>query len=413
MSGLHQQLRLAAREEHERLQQYPLFRAMMDGLLPLSSYVAWLRVMTTVVGVLESEVEANAERGLGRVWQPSMRKLPLLQTDVAEFDAVPRTATQAIMPTLALVETLRRWGRGDGASLIGGLYVFEGSSLGGKVLRKRLADQYRLEGRGLAYVSAYGKATQSRWRGFCKRLDALDLGEHDEARAVAAANTVFRRLGQIVKRLYPAKGDSYTVVSVLNRNAGHHEVTCDPREVLASIDAGVGTWEAYPYFEARYGERGRLFTRSDSAWLVTLADLNKDSAIDQIDWLARLLSHRGMPSLLLEKHLLRLQDTLIRAVPERAHRYRRLCRLAEHLRANRAAALPDFDRVAASFPCSEPLANVGPIIAGAVADERLGVENAARSVESWLTDPVRFSAEWVAAVERTISLARGRESQRR
>jgi heme oxygenase len=412
MSGLHHRLRIAAREKHERLQRYPLFQAMIDGQLPLSSYVAWLRVMTTVVGVLESEIEASAEVGLGRLWQPSMRKLPLLQTDVAEFDAVPSAATEAIVPTLALVETLRRWGQEDAVSLIGGLYVFEGSTLGGKVLRKRLADQYRLKGRGLAYVSAYGRFTQSRWRGFCERLEALDLSEHDEARAAAAASTTFGMLGQIVERLYPVQDDGCAVASVLNRDAGRHEVTCDPREVLASIDAGVGTWEAYPYFEARYGERGRLFSRSDSAWLVTLADLSEDSAIDQIDWLARVLSHRGMPSLLLERHLLRLEDTLIRTVPERAHRYRRLRLLAEHLRANRAAALPDFDRLAASFPHSEPLGNIGPIIVGAVADERLGIENAAQNVESWLTDPVRFSADWVAAVERTISRARGSESQR-
>ncbi len=411
LPNLHQRLRAATREQHGRLERQRFFRALMDQQLPLSSYVAWLRVMTTVVGVLEHEVEASAEPAVGKLWRPKMQKLPLLQADAARFDDVSVAATKAVETTLALVDALHRWNRENAAGLVGALYVFEGTSLGGKVLREKLATQYRLEGAGLAFVSSYGSLVEPQWQSFCERLDTLDLGDEGNTLAVEAASAVFGMLGQIVEHLYPVQDDTYSVVNMLNLSAGQHEVTSDPREVLASIDAGVRTWEAYPYLEARYGEKGRRFTRSDSAWLVTLAYHSDASAIDQIDWLARILSCRGMPSLLLEEHLSHLQEALVFAVPEREYRYRRLGTLAQHLGAKRVAALPQFDRVAASFRLSRSLANVGPIITGAVADERLGVDNAVQGVESWLTDPDRFPADWSAAVRRTIAQAR-RETQK-
>ena len=113
----------------------------------------------------------------------------------------------------------------------------------------------------------------------------------------------------------------------INFEAGTHDVTTDPRELVAAVDAGVRTWNVYPYFEARYGGRGRRFTRSDSAWLVTLASAEIDAARRQIKWLASLLAARGMPSLLFEEHLFHLREALVEAVPERAEVYGRLAEL--------------------------------------------------------------------------------------
>ncbi len=406
MPSLHQRLRDATREKHEWLERYPFFQALMNGKLPLSSYVAWLRTLTTVVGVLEWEVEDSTAPDVSGLWRPDMRKLPLLRADAAAFDSEPSTAAEAVQPTLELVEALRRWGRDNPAGLIGALYVFEGSALGAKVLRKKLAEQYRLRRAGLSYVSAYGRSVRLQWQTFCDRLNALELSSEDEARVVAAASAVLEKLGRIVAHLHPAQDDAYAVLNMLNLSAGGHEVTRDPRELLASIDAGVRTWAQYPYFEARYGDRGRCFTRSDGAWLVTLAYCDMERTVHQIDWLAGLLSHRGMPSLLLEEHLFHLQEALVRAVPERADHYRQLGANGERLRAKRLAALPGFDRVAASFGRVRPLANVGPIIAGAVVDERFGIDDAVDSVVRWLTGSQRFSADWISAVERTVTRAR-------
>ncbi|MBV5336535.1 MAG: hypothetical protein J0653_00540, partial [Deltaproteobacteria bacterium] len=57
-----------------------------------------------------------------------------------------------------------------------------------------------------------------------------------------------------------------------NADAGNHPVPDDPREILAALRAGERCYAQHPYFERRYGDRGKAFTRSDGGYLVTLAD---------------------------------------------------------------------------------------------------------------------------------------------
>lgn len=56
----------------------------------------------------------------------------------------------------------------------------------------------------------------------------------------------------------------------LNPEAGRHEVTMDGRELEAVRRASDRSWSEFPYYDARFGERGRRFSLSDGAWIVTL-----------------------------------------------------------------------------------------------------------------------------------------------
>ena len=91
----------------------------------------------------------------------------------------------------------------------------------------------------------------------------------------------------------------------------------DPREIEAAVEAGNVTWERYPYYEWRYGERGRRYTASDSAWLATLSLLDQENVDQQVHWLGRVLAVRGMPRLLLRDHLRTLYQYLCAAAPEK------------------------------------------------------------------------------------------------
>ena len=120
---------------------------------------------------------------------------------------------------------------------------------------------------------------------------ALDTAAGDPAfqgRIVEAALDTFDGLAGLAAALLP--GDTAARGAALNPEAGRHAITDDPREVRAALRAGVRSWEACPYYERRYGRRGRRFTRSDSAWLVTLAGLPQTTVDRQIGWLARLLA---------------------------------------------------------------------------------------------------------------------------
>lgn len=199
----------------------------------------------------------------------------------------------------------------------------------------------------------------------------------------------------------------------LNPSAGHHSVTADPRELAASERAGERSWSTWTYYTHRYGERGRLFTRSDSAWITTLGDYPASVVERQIRWLGALLAARGMPRLLLENHLRILHEELVAAVPERASEYASLLQAADSLRAERHAAVPEriLTNLEVGFrdlldSAGGDALRAGALIGAAVADERAGVPGAVESLLQWLADPARFNARWIAAVEHTLQQAR-------
>ncbi|MCW5852129.1 MAG: hypothetical protein KIT87_18795 [Anaerolineae bacterium] len=207
---------------------------------------------------------------------------------------------------------------------------------------------------------------------------------------------------------------STSALHALNPAAGEHALPSDPREMEAALRASERSWRRFPYLAARYGERGRQFTGSDSAWIVTLRDFDQTTVDRNILWLADLLSHRGMPRWILEVHLGYLVEELMQAAPEKAPVYERVRQAAERLAAARRRAISDSvtDRLVAAFDvdvageAETGLGEAGRLIVAAVTDEADGVVHAVSSLESWLTEPTRFSPRWQAAVRTTIAQAR-------
>lgn len=205
-------------------------------------------------------------------------------------------------------------------------------------------------------------------------------------------------------------------VAALNPEAGNHAITVDPAELAAALRAGERTWEHFPYYELRYGDRGRRFTGSDSAWIVTTAHHHPSDTRRELRWLGQVLAARGMPRWLLELHLAELHAELVAAKPENRAVYDRLLLVVATLRSERlrhldeattAELIEEFDRrTASNVGLSVPEA--GALLVAAVADERAGVKGSTESLLSWLADPARFSPEWVAAVTETLVTARKR-----
>ena len=211
-------------------------------------------------------------------------------------------------------------------------------------------------------------------------------------------------------------GPITTPVAALNREAGTHRIPTDPRELRAALRAGERTWRRFPYYQQRYGERGRRFTRSDSAWIVTLAEHPVSVAEKHLRWLGVLLAARGMPQWLLETHLDALYGELVAEVPERRAAYETLRRVARTFAEERRRHLDDATTasLAAEFyrrvgpDSSARLPETGALLAAAVADERAGIERAVPSLLEWIADPVRFPPEWVEAIHWAIGEARAR-----
>lgn len=201
---------------------------------------------------------------------------------------------------------------------------------------------------------------------------------------------------------------------IINPEAGSHPVTSHPREIEACIRAGERSWREWPYYAARFGERGRRFGHSDSGWIALLVHSPPPVVNAEITWLSRLLSARGMPQLMMERHLELLHDELAAAVPERREAYAKLLRSAEMLRAERRALVPDAElsRLAAAFEAAaavepaERIERFGELLVSAAMDERLGIERGVIDIEAWATDASRFPPPWIDAVRQTLAAAR-------
>ena len=413
---LMEELRAATFLAHSKLQTAPFFQALAACQLPLESYVGQLRALAALHGVLEQALESSPEERVASVWNPDMRKLPRLQQDMRYFE--PRSVAdlkEAVDVALKTVDRLRLRSVEEPLTLLGCLYVLEGSTIGALVLRPLYARAFMLEGEdGLAALHSYGSAVHRHWAQYQERMNALRLSAEEREQTIQVANEFFAQLEAIFQALYPFQPESKTVlVTSINPEAGRHPVPTDAREVESALRAADLCWERFPYYEQRYGERGRRFARSDAAWQATLHQYEPEQIIQQARWLGRVLATRGMPTLLLQVQLEILFEELAAAIPERRTSYEKLLLAAAALKESSSRHFDEeqmqtlaagFDRAVAP-EWSEKFRHTGVLLISAVADELEGIEGTVENLRRWMTDPARFPADWIAAVEATLSQA--------
>ena len=78
------------------------------------------------------------------------------------------------------------------AALLGALYVLEGATLGGQVLRREMTQRLGVNAdNGGAFLDVYGAETGRRWKDFLDYLGRQPLDADDKQRAVTAACSTF------------------------------------------------------------------------------------------------------------------------------------------------------------------------------------------------------------------------------
>jgi heme oxygenase len=420
---LMEELKVATLTAHARLQTAPFFEALAGCQLPLESYVGQLRALLAIHAVLEQAMADCMDDRVRLVWRADMRKLPLLRQDLLYFE--PRTVAdlkEAVDVAIQITATLRHQSLETPLALLGWLYVLEGSTLGASVIQPLIARALLLAGdEGMIYLHNYGAAARARWIEFSQRMNSLALQADERTQIVLAANALFAQLEALFRALYPFQNESKAYLAAsINPEAGRHPVPVDVREVQAAIRAGDICWHRFPYFAARYGERGLRFARSDATWLATLHHYPPAQILQQVQWLGRVLAARGMPTLLLQVQLEILVEELAGAIPQRRADYEKLLPAAAALAAARSRFLTDtrvqelavaFDR-AVGPEWSARFAHSGSLLAAAVADECAGCEKAVDSLRAWMTDVRQFPAAWIDAVESTLAQARQQAAPR-
>ncbi len=401
-------LRTRTAGRHRTLDASAFTRALTDGTLAPGGYWAMLKATFLIRDSLERTLESHPSPAIASVWTSAFKRASLLETDLLylERTGVPE-CPRALQAAKAVVEQARRRADQSPISLLGWLYVMEGSMKGAPFVCRAARRTFGFAGdEGLTYLSSANDAATT-WSDFSGRMNALALDDAERESLLEAAVELFDGLIEIFQAIQPDAAS-------LNREAGRHPIPSDPRELAAAERAGDACWRLFPYLDRRYGERGRRFTSSDSAWLVTLAELDQPSADQQVLWLGNVIAARGLPRIILESQLVLLHQELCESVPGRHERYERLRGASHLLHSRRTALLPDaqFDAIAARFetrtgPLHDRVPHVGVLIVSAVLDATDDVPSAVESLTGWLTEPSRFSEAWIRAVTETVAEATG------
>jgi heme oxygenase len=180
-----QRLRLETRADHESVEgTVPL---MHEGL----TAAQYVEVLKKIYGVVAAWEARAAE--IGPEWlQPSLierRRKPLLASDLAWFGVSGDDNGRAALPEM-----------NDLASLLGSMYVMEGSTLGGQYIARHVEAALQLsDGQGYSYFRGSGDQTGSMWKEFCEMLKLRIPDEQTDA-VVVSAKAMFRTFGMWMTR---------------------------------------------------------------------------------------------------------------------------------------------------------------------------------------------------------------------
>jgi heme oxygenase len=195
-------LRAETRGPHERVEAAAFSASITGERISRRAYVAQLHAWRTFVNALESALDDRAADHdvLGSVWRPdTQRKTPRLDADLAFLD--PDSVGAHPLAQRAAYSYAAHMADAPALALLGHLYVHEGSSLGGLVLRKHLSRALGLSEHGLSFHAGHGRETMARWREFKARMDSAPLSPREQDAVVLAANDAFDRTGEVLVAL--------------------------------------------------------------------------------------------------------------------------------------------------------------------------------------------------------------------
>src|ERR1700722_11648324 len=175
--------------EHLRRETLPAHHAVeqsvpfMDEELDVDTYVSCLLKLHGVIAAWEEWAAPPAPAWI----QPLLaarRRGPLIMLDLTWFGADTSGEARPALPEMS-----------DDASLLGAMYVMEGSTLGGQLIARHVERVLGLTaGQGNAYFRGHNEQTGQLWKGFCDAL-RTKVPDNEADAVIAAAKTMFGVFG--------------------------------------------------------------------------------------------------------------------------------------------------------------------------------------------------------------------------
>ncbi|MCC5834767.1 MAG: biliverdin-producing heme oxygenase [Opitutales bacterium] len=185
-----EQLRTKTKAQHDALESSTLLKGLLEESLQLELYADILKRYFSLLIRFEEQVAGHPGwEFLNRDFE-SCLKSPILLQDLDYLGVEPEQRMHPVTSEL-------RFDCSGVPEFMGTLYVIEGSSLGGRVISRKLEQHLGLTARaGAAYFNGYGDRTFSNWRDFCQQLELYGDSIDDPLPIVAAANHAFSTFKQ-------------------------------------------------------------------------------------------------------------------------------------------------------------------------------------------------------------------------
>jgi heme oxygenase len=179
-------LRLETSHAHLSIEQSPPMRAMFAEGYSLAEYSAVLARLLQFYRPFEDEVFGALPPHIATKID-HRRKTPLLRADLRALGAQQSGAvSDGSVPAFVSFE-----------ERMGGLYVLEGATLGGLLIRKHLLGQFgTAAASAMNFYSGYGKRANAEWQAFGSLMGGLfdRAGSAAQRKVVSGANATFSAL---------------------------------------------------------------------------------------------------------------------------------------------------------------------------------------------------------------------------
>lgn len=182
----------ATHQLHVQLNHQPLLAGLTQPGYSLARYRKVLRAYCYLYQELEQRIDRFLARQPGVFEYEDRRKLLWLQQDLAFLSEQPVSAAQT--PVAVALPDIQRIGQ-----LIGVLYVIEGSTLGGQLISRHLAQHHDLgPGQGADFFNGYADRSASMWQAFITFADSI-LDDPAECQAAQeSARQTFQSFMQVL-----------------------------------------------------------------------------------------------------------------------------------------------------------------------------------------------------------------------
>ena len=190
-------LRLATAAAHAAIEQLPIMLRLTSPAVTRDDYRFYLRVL----GVLYITLETALYNGLDAALRERLGVSPKLPALLRDLEEQERMAGQSVTGQASL-EASNDFAPRGASAIVGGFYVLEGATLGGRTIVRHLRRVLGDELGAARFLDFHGEQTSASWKQFASALDELCADgtlAPDEviAGALATFNHVHHRLAQV------------------------------------------------------------------------------------------------------------------------------------------------------------------------------------------------------------------------